>query len=217
MGIADAWQHKLSTKMALVSLLLPVPSLLVGSLLWSVAPKAYHMLHHGGTVEDNVAWMKGNFGGQLADSMQQKWEGSRHAPRANTFNAAEAEHLEISEESLVALEQVFRRHNQGGAVGLAELPAALREAGVLAEAGLTDASIGSQAGAAGADSMQGLINRWDTNENGALDQTEFLDLIAQKQRDVAHLRVAFDAFDTDEVTRVLLPWLHGAGAWRVLG
>lgn len=192
MGFTDAWQNKLSCKMALVSLLLPIPALTLGSLLVLGTPKPYMLLHHGGTIDENVQWLQGHhMPAAFATAMKEQWEGSLHAPRADTFNAAEAEHLDIAEPQLVELEAVFRRHGRGGAVGVRELPGALRDAGVFAEAG-------HEAGHEAALDMQSLINRWDRNENGVLDQTEFLDLAVTKQRDVVGLREAFDAFDEDE-------------------
>ena len=193
MAFAAAWQNKLSFKMAVVSLLLPIPALTLGSLLWSSVPRPYMMLHHGGTIDENVGWLHGHHMPPMFEAtMKKRWEGALHAPRAGTFNGAEAEHLDIPEDQLVELEHIFTRHSQGGAVGLDGLAGALRDARVFAEAGHEPSGEPVSAG------MQALINRWDRNENGVLDQTEFLDLAATKQRDVAGLREAFDAFDEDE-------------------
>ena len=196
MAFAAAWQNKLSFKMAVVSLLLPIPALTLGSLLWSSVPRPYMMLHHGGTMDENVAWLHGHHMPPAFEAtMKKRWEGALHAPRARTFNGAEAEHLDIPEDQLVELERIFTRHSRGGAIGLDELAGALRDAGVFAEAGH---KLTTPSGEPVLTDMQALINRWDRNENGVLDQTEFLDLAATKQRDVAGLQEAFDAFDEDD-------------------
>ncbi len=196
MVFAAAWQNKLSFKMAVVSLLLPIPALIVGSLLWSAVPRPYMMLHHGGTIDENTAWIRGHhMPPAFAATMKGKWEGALHAPRAETFNAAEAAHLDVPEADVVELERTFTRHSKGGAVGLEQLASALQDAGVFAEAGH---SLTTPSGDRIVTDMQALINRWDRNENGVLDQPEFLELAATKRRDVAGLQQAFDAFDADE-------------------
>lgn len=195
MSFASAWQNKLSFKMAVVSLVLPIPALTLGSLLWSSVPKPYMLLHHGGTIDENLEWIRGHHMPEaIAKKMKERWEGSVHAPRADTFNAAQAEHLDIPEAKLVELEAIFIHHSSGGAIGLSALEGALRDAGIFTEAGH---SRGTPLHSSGSD-IQALINRWDRNENGVLDQTEFLDMAVTKQRDVVVLREAFDAFDVDE-------------------
>ncbi len=194
MAFVAAWQNKLSFKMAVVSLLLPIPALTLGSLLWSAVPRPYTMLLHGGTIDENTEWIRGHhMPSAFAARMKDRWEGALHAPRAGTVSAAEAAHLDVPEAELFELERAFTRHSKGGAVGLDQLAAALQAAGVFAEAGH---SLTAPSGVAA--TLQALINRWDKNENGVLDQPEFLDLAATKRRDVAGLREAFDAFDANE-------------------
>jgi hypothetical protein len=85
-----SWAHKLSLKMALISLLLPLPSLLFGSALWTLVPKPYRMLHHGGTMAENAEWMASNganMPAQLSDTLAVGWNSAPLRSSSGTQHA----------------------------------------------------------------------------------------------------------------------------------
>ena len=207
MAAGETWHHKLSVKMAAVTLALPVPALLLGSALFDLSPKPYSFLHHAGTKRENAEWLAqhGGLPDFLAGAMRQGWDAPLHG--TGPANAAEARKLDIPESQLEGLEAAFARHNTGGAVGVSDLPAALREIGALTEAGHDDvmATLELQ------QQMHELIRHYDENENGLLDMPEFLNMAATRQKDVQGLRAAFDAFDDDADGRIsFLPLGPGA-------
>jgi hypothetical protein len=71
--------------MALVTLLLPLPALLLGSAIFTLAPRAYQMQHHGGPVGDSPHWGESphsHLSGAFDEMMRQTWDSGMHAHHA---------------------------------------------------------------------------------------------------------------------------------------
>ena len=114
---AAHWNHKLSTKMAVVTLLLPIPSLLFGSAMWTLTPKQYKMLHHGGTMEENAEWMSSHGRAMPmlhADSLEAGWNAPLRSSQHMDHVSPEDALADLDETNLGRLQDVFQKFSGGG-------------------------------------------------------------------------------------------------------
>ena len=181
--------------MALTTLLLPIPSLLFGSALWTLTPKQYRLLHHGGTLEENNNWMSSHgkaMPAEIGDDIQHGWHAPLRLSSGQTRQEKEAAHLDLDIDQLQRVEQVYimQKDEECDCVDRKQLTGALEQLG---DRFHTKHEVAA------------LMHRYDLDESQHLEKEEFMAMAAQKLDDMATLHVAFAAFDTDEDGRISYP------------